>query len=914
MSRPARVNTSRGGRFGAIGVGVFAAVVGSGLPVTAAAQDASSVPHGNSGAVIKPAEEAPQPVVTEPVLEQLVEPEYPAQALQAGLEATVVMKLTIDKTGSVTNVEIPEPVGHGFDEAIRDAALKFKFKPATRDGKPFAVKWRFEYHFTLKTVDVPAAAPATTGNLVGRIKIAETESPVVGASVTVLGADGVEHPAVTDGEGRFHVEQLPPGKYRVKIALAGFEPVDSSEDVGAGQETDVTLRLSPEATGVEVVVRGERPAREVTRRTVERREIERIPGTNGDALRSLQSLPGVGRAPGLAGLLIVRGSAPQDSATYIDGSEVPLTYHFLGLTSVVPTELLDKIDFYPGNFSVRYGRVQGGVVDVGLRSPESRCFKDDGTVDTSSKKRCFHGLVQADFIDGRILVQGPLPMKDWSFLAAGRKSIIDFWAKPVLEQLGTTVTTSPVYYDYQLIAEHKTAHERTAIRFFGSDDRIKFIINDPFVQDPTFSGNLRFGTAFYRGQILYENELNSRASVQAQVSAGKDSFDFNVGNIRFDLEVIPISARYELGYKIVKGVKANAGLDFELAPFDVTVRAPDPPRPGEPDPGPYAARPPREVHSTGFGFRPGWYGDLELEAWDRLRVVPGIRIDYARDNNHGDVAPRVNVRYELVKGPTLDKPNRKRTVLKGGAGVYYQPPQFQETDPVFGTPNLYSNRSVHYALGVEQGLTRQVNLSVEGFYKDLTQQVARAPNAEGSYVYNNAGTGSVIGLETLLKYNPDSRFFGWLAYTLSRSVRRDGPGQPEYLFQYDQTHNLTVLGSYRLGRGWEFGARFTLVSGPLDTPTQMPPMLPALFAADAGSYAKLEGKPYSQRLPLRHQLDLRLDKRWQMKGYRIAMYLDVQNAYNHPSVEGYAYNFNYSKVGYQTGVPIIPSLGFRVEM
>ena len=25
---------------------------------------------------------------------------------------------------------------------------------------------------------------------------------------------------------------------------------------------------------------------------------------------------------------------------------------------------------------------------------------------------------------------------------------------------------------------------------------------------------------------------------------------------------------------------------------------------------------------------------------------------------------------------------------------------------------------------------------------------------------------------------------------------------------FDQTHILTVLGSYRLGNGWEFGARF----------------------------------------------------------------------------------------------------------
>jgi hypothetical protein len=104
------------------------------------------------------------------------------------------------------------------------------------------------------------------------------------------------------------------------------------------------------------------------------------------------------------------------------------------------------------------------------------------------------------------------------------------------------------------------------------------------------------------------------------------------------------------------------------------------------------------------------------------------------------------------------------------------------------------------------------------------------------------------------------------------------------------------------------------VSGPLDTPVVGPPSLPALYAADAGSYAPLQGKPFSERLPLFHQLDLRIDKRWQIKNARISAYLDVQNVYNNPSVEGTVYNYDFSRSQYQTGVPILPSLGMRVEI
>ena len=118
-------------------------------------------------------------------------------------------------------------------------------------------------------------------------------------------------------------------------------------------------------------MRGEKPPRSVTKETLDQREISRIPGTNGDALRSLLNLPGVGRPPALAGLLIVRGSAPQDSQYFIDGTPVPIVYHFGGLSSVVPTEMIDRLDFYPGNFSAQYGRAMGGIVDVGLLNPAS---------------------------------------------------------------------------------------------------------------------------------------------------------------------------------------------------------------------------------------------------------------------------------------------------------------------------------------------------------------------------------------------------------------------------------------------------------------------------------------------------------------------------------------------------------------
>ncbi|MEI9942039.1 MAG: TonB-dependent receptor [Pseudomonadota bacterium] len=901
---------------------VLAAMLARSGLATAQSDDARSdqgaVPSGISGAVVRPSESAKdapkKPVIVLPELTHFEHAEYPPEAEKAGLQADVTLKLTVDREGNVTKADVPDPVGNGFDEAAKVAALKFKFTPATRDGVPIPVVIPYRYSFTLSAksgAEAPPPAP-TTGNLLGGVRLAESNTPLAGATVTITLADGSQRQVVTDETGKWRLDGLPPGKYRVRVESPGFQPAENQEDVAAGEETEATYRLAPMSEGIEITVQGERPPREVTRRTIERREIDRIPGTSGDALRSIQSLPGVARPPGLAGLLIVRGSAPTDTQVYVDGGLVPMVYHFGGLSSVVPTELLDKIDFYPGNFSARFGRVSGGIVDVGLRTPDTQCTGPYGVA--TDRKGCFHGMAQIDMIDGRLMLQGPLPMKDWTFAVAGRRSWIDAWLKPVLDSAGSSVTSAPVYYDYQLLVDHKTSSSRFSLRGFGSDDKFRIIVTDPVAQDPAFGGALSLATSFWRVQALYETDLSRAVSSNSMVSFGQDKSGFSVGNFLFNLDNYVLYARHEFGFKLAPGVKINTGLDFAIAPYEVTVRFPPPPRPGEPDPGPFASRPPKESHEKSTVFRPAWYVEGELQPTSRLRIIPGARVDYSRDTGHTDFSPRIVARYDLVKGADPDHPELepRRTTLKGGVGVFYQPPQFQETNPVFGSTGLSSNRAIHYSIGIEQELTRQVDLSVEGFYKDLTNQVSREPTVSG-YTYANNGLGSVIGLEMLLKYKPSKHFFGWIAYTLSRSVRQDSPSSPQYLFQYDQTHNLIMLGSYRLGHGWEFGGRFRIVSGPLDTPALPPPALPALYAADAGSYTPLQARPYSTRLPLFHQLDLRVDKRWQFKTWRFSAYLDIQNVYNNAAVEGLSYNYNYSRQSYQTGIPIIPSLGMRGE-
>ncbi|MEM9696917.1 MAG: TonB-dependent receptor, partial [Myxococcota bacterium] len=544
------------------------------------------------------------------------------------------------------------------------------------------------------------------------------------------------------------------------ISAPGYDELVLTETVVAGEEQTATYRLNAEATEgvIDIFVEGERPPREVTKRTIEKREIERIPGTNGDALRSVQSLPGVARPPGLLGLLIVRGSAPQDTLTFVDGIDVPLIYHFGGLSSVIPTELLSKIDFYPGNFSARYGRAQGGIVDAGIRSPSDE----------------YHGLVQVDLIDARLFAEGPIPYLDgWTFAVGGRRSWLDAWLGPVLESAGAGVTQAPRYYDYQLLVERKWDTGKFRTSFYGSDDRLELLLGEPSPGEPALAGNIGLTTIFQRFQVGYDQKYTENDSINTQLAFGNDNLSFGLGSLFFDLNVLGFYGRAEYKRKLGKAATMNFGFDMEVGEARVEARLPSLPPAGQPPNQPISTRSTQTTRQDIGFYRPAAYVEAELTPISRWRIVPGFRLDYARDTRDFNASPRVNTRFDIIEG-------FPRTTVKGGIGVFHQPPQFQQSVEPFGTEGINSNFALHYGGGVEQEITRQLEVSAEFFYKDLDSQVvANAQNTGAFTEFNNAGLGSVVGGEFLVKYKADERFFGWLAYTLSRSVRREFPGGEE---------------------------------------------------------------------------------------------------------------------------------------
>jgi hypothetical protein len=304
---------------------------------------------------------------------------------------------------------------------------------------------------------------------------------------------------------------------------------------------------------------------------------------------------------------------------------------------------------------------------------------------------------------------------------------------------------------------------------------------------------------------------------------------------------------------------------------------------------------PLQTTASGQRFLPGAYVQTVLTPWWGARFTPAVRVDYDDATEAWDVAPRLALRQDVPGTP-------RRTTLKAAAGEYFQPPQLVEIAPAFGQTGLRSNRSFKADAGIEQEITAQVDLSVDAFDTWMDRLVV--PGA------HNSGEGRAYGVEWLLRYKPDAHFYGWIAYTLSRSERRDSASQAFYPFDFDQTHNLSVVASWRIDDRWRLGGRFRFVSGDPYTPSG-----PGALDAASGTYLPTSPlMPNGARLPAFHELDLRLDRTWKVGAARLTAYVDVENVYSYSAPISVAYSYDYRLSEFARGLPILPSIGLRGEL
>ena len=117
------------------------------LAVSAAAQKADRVDPATLLRVCS--DKNPPPCATPPKVRFSPDPAYTPEARDLGIEGTVVLVVVIGTDGHTHQIRVARSLGHGLDEQAIAAVRRWKFKPATAQGKPVAVAIDIEINFHL---------------------------------------------------------------------------------------------------------------------------------------------------------------------------------------------------------------------------------------------------------------------------------------------------------------------------------------------------------------------------------------------------------------------------------------------------------------------------------------------------------------------------------------------------------------------------------------------------------------------------------------------------------------------------------------------------------------------------------------------------------------------------------------------
>jgi hypothetical protein len=214
---------------------------------------------------------------------------------------------------------------------------------------------------------LPALAQIPTATLRGQISNENKGLPGVTVSVTSPNLQGTRT-TVTTGSGAYILPLLPPGDYKVKFELQGFQPLERSVTLAASQTTPLDLNMTVEKVSEEIVVTGTAETISVTPQaqiTYEKKLVDELPIARDIAATALLA-PGVSNTGPSQGITI-SGSQSYENLFLVNGVAVNENLRGQPYTLYIE-DAIQETTISTSSISAEYGRFGGGVVSAITKS------------------------------------------------------------------------------------------------------------------------------------------------------------------------------------------------------------------------------------------------------------------------------------------------------------------------------------------------------------------------------------------------------------------------------------------------------------------------------------------------------------------------------------------------------------------
>ncbi len=270
--------------------------------------------------------------------------------------------------------------------------------------------WLISLPFCIRAADGPAAntitpvsgdAAAGTLTAYGSVhgRTFELGSPDT-VEYALVQVKGTSLTAESDAKGHYAIK-LPAGDSKLVFTADGYAEKTKNITVKAGQDLELDVHLEKvDFTSNAVVIKGKKDTDHVVESTVNKEEIKKTPGNGGDALRAVQSLPGVAAPNDFSGQLVVQGGGPDDNLYLLNNIPWPTPFHFFGMLATVDSDLLSSVDLNAAGFGVKWGDCMGSVLNAQT---------------ITGRKDRLHVTADINMIMSQALLEGPLGIGDASF-------------------------------------------------------------------------------------------------------------------------------------------------------------------------------------------------------------------------------------------------------------------------------------------------------------------------------------------------------------------------------------------------------------------------------------------------------------------------------------------------------------------
>jgi hypothetical protein len=757
---------------------------------------------------------------------------------QSDLEITAHFKNT-PLTKVFSKLEEKYPLSFSYDnDLVRNIVIQAEFKKQplisvlqtllTEHGLGYELAG--EQYILVKKIKQPSSpskeASVHFTSFCGKVLNQDTGQPLLGAIVALKSNLGG---AITNEEGAFKFSGKFSPKDTLFVSYLGYEMVKIpvprpgnfpcrdvylSLSIQWMKEVEVrdfaTDMLNYDTLGNAAVFRPER--------------IPILPGWGEpDVSRLLLLLPGVNNTDEGVGNLSVRGGTPDQNLILWDKIPIYHTGHFFGLYDAINPYVVQKVDFYGGNFSANYGGRTASVIDVAAK-PQF----NDGK---------WHGTAGFNLLHAYGFLEVPILRNKLQFMLAGRRSYSDLVQSETYRNLfnqvfqngrvvsereervpkDTTVSWQPNFFYFDINAKClwniNKKHQASASLYQGKDqlDYYYRYSDDSYF----FASRDRLSTENFGISTQYSGAWSSKlkADYSAAVSRYQNRYSYLYSwdrtqpkeylHLQYNrLEDITVKLNHT--YQFSK--KNTLAFGYQFSRYAHQVRFRDIVFADLEADSHYRDSTTSGLHTlfaeAKINFKPGWL--LQL----------GMRENYYQIHHKFYQEPRLLIQWAPEKTPWR---------FQASFGKYYQFlfQSLQWNSIGVGAPfwqassnQIPAQQTWQGALGFQYDKPT-LYIRVEGYLKKLTGLTSLTlklnPEQEDPYTFD--GTSKAKGIDFLLRKTWHPYSF-WLSYSLGKVTQRF-PGlnfdQP-FSAQHDVRHTLNVVNMYAY-KNFDFSLNLNYRSG-----------------------------------------------------------------------------------------------------